>query len=106
MPRGVAAGATAIPVFGLLSTRVSVYRAAGAVKGKFFRCRQALACYDGQRFEKLKADLPARGVVGYFEDETEKVPFSKYSMTQYALAPVLVVPNAEPSFVIGNFVHA
>lgn len=63
-----------------------------------------------KRLADIKADLPEQGEVGYLSewdiagfnsdiiDQTEE-----YSMTQYSLAPLIVVKGANEEWIIGNF---
>jgi hypothetical protein len=58
------------------------------------------------RLLELRRLLPASGRVGYVTDE---LPWSsneateRYYLTQYAVAPVVVVPEPNQEWVIGNF---
>jgi len=55
-----------------------------------------------QRFARLKAALPERGVVGYIgESGTPGLP--DYYLAQYALAPLVLDHSANHALVIGNF---
>ncbi len=60
-----------------------------------------------QRFAALRTMLPPRGIIGYMTDadappgDTNTV--AEYHLTQYAVAPVLVVNSPDQRFVIGNF---
>jgi hypothetical protein len=57
------------------------------------------------RFRELKAWLPKRGIVGYFDGVTPGssiVSDSLFFLTQYALAPTLVVRGRYPELVIGS----
>jgi hypothetical protein len=101
----VAVGIAGIIAYSLLSTTVWLQRTSRWADDPAFRCRQAVASYDGPRFARLKTLLPAHGVVGYCEDAPEELPFSKYALTQYAVAPVRIVPSPKLPFVIGNFAH-
>ena len=57
-----------------------------------------------ERFAQLKADLPARGVIGYVSDETEvNERTKKYYLAQYALAPLIVVNDTNQPLVVGDF---
>jgi hypothetical protein len=61
-----------------------------------------------RRLEVLRPALPTRGVVGYLGDpdpngEGALEHFRRYLLAQYSLAPLLVVENLEPEFVVGNF---
>jgi hypothetical protein len=65
------------------------------------------------RFQELRTVLPERGIVGYqgHPELTTALPgqglahlhFQRFLLTQYALAPVLLVEGTEPEFVVGNF---
>jgi hypothetical protein len=59
------------------------------------------------RFRLLRRALPAKGIVGYFA-EPERLDRIKehrkhFYLTQYALAPLVVVDNTAPALVVGNF---
>jgi hypothetical protein len=60
------------------------------------------------RFQKLRQTLPSRGVVGYVSDSNpEGFPrnreyFRRYYLTQYSLAPLVVVNSTEPDLLIGD----
>jgi hypothetical protein len=68
-----------------------------------------------RRFQAARSMIPARGTVGYLgsPEPTGATPseanaaallhFRRYLLAQYALAPVLLVENTDPEFVIGNF---
>lgn len=68
-----------------------------------------------RRFERLRAELPAGGEVGYLGDPelTGAIPrdsvaaallhFRRYLLAQYALAPVVLVENTTPDLLVGNF---
>ena len=55
-----------------------------------------------QRFEAIKKDLPAYGTVGYVTNIGEGA-FKAYTLTVYALCPVMPVPNKASDLVVGNF---
>jgi len=62
------------------------------------------------RFQLLRRALPANGIVGYF---AEPAPLDRsrdyrkhFYLTQYALAPLVVVDNTAPALVVGNFQSA
>lgn len=62
--------------------------------------------FDG-RFAALRGMLPPKGIIGYLTDP-ETAPGdvnaqAEYHLTQYALAPVLVVNSPQQRFVVGNF---
>ena len=60
-----------------------------------------------RRFQALRTMLPAKGVIGYMTDPDtppgDTNAQAEYHLTQYALAPVIVVNSPEQHFVIGNF---
>ncbi len=61
-----------------------------------------------KRFEGLKKILPTHGVVGYLSDrQAQDIRFDngtvEFYLTQYALAPLIVIYSSEREFVIGNF---
>ena len=57
-----------------------------------------------RRFGVLREALPARGVVGYLSDEQGvDEATKKYYLTQYTLAPLIVVRDADRALVVGDF---
>jgi hypothetical protein len=62
--------------------------------------------FDG-RFAALRGMLPTKGVIGYMTDpETPPADVNaqaEFHLTQYALAPILVVNSPQQRFVVGNF---
>jgi hypothetical protein len=68
-----------------------------------------------RRFQDLRAFLPERGTVGYLghPEPTGATPrdsnaaallhFRRLLLAQYALAPLVLIENTEPEFVLGNF---
>lgn len=60
-----------------------------------------------KRLEPLRKALPQRGVVGYVTDAATPDEMAKrFIMTQYALAPLIVVPEAGQPLVVGVFADA
>jgi len=59
------------------------------------------------RFAALRAMLPPRGVIGYMTDAdaspSDTNTQAEYHLTQYALAPVVVLFSSDQRFVVGNF---
>lgn len=59
-----------------------------------------------RRFAELREALPARGVVGYVNDAgnafADLDALQEYFMTQYSLAPVIVVNSVDLPLVVGN----
>ena len=62
------------------------------------------------RFAVLRGMLPPKGIIGYMTDPetppTDTNAQAEYHLTQYALAPVLVVNSSQQRFVVGNFHRA
>jgi hypothetical protein len=60
-----------------------------------------------RRFSGLKRVLPQRGVVGYSSglppQEFGSEDFKRFLLTEYALAPLVIVNDTGPQLVIGNF---
>lgn len=60
-----------------------------------------------RRFEQLRSALPARGVIGYLghpdAHAAALLHFRLYLLTQYTLAPLLLIESTEPDLVVGNF---
>ena len=59
------------------------------------------------RFEGLRRALPAHGTVGYESDLqdslTDRQEVKGFYLTQYAIAPVVVVAGTDRDLVIGNY---
>ena len=59
------------------------------------------------RFVALRGMLPPKGIIGYMTDlDTPPADVNaqaEYHITQYALAPILVVNSPHQRFVVGNF---
>ena len=59
------------------------------------------------RFEGLRRALPAHGTVGYESDLqdslTDRQEVKGFYLTQYAIAPVIVVAGTDRDLVIGNY---
>jgi len=62
------------------------------------------------RFAVLRGMLPPKGIIGYMTDPdtpaADTNAQAEYHLTQYALAPILVVNSSQQRFVIGNFHRA
>jgi hypothetical protein len=60
-----------------------------------------------RRFEPLRRALPARVTVGYEADSedplTDRQEVKRFYLTQYALAPAIVVAGVDRNLVIGNY---
>lgn len=59
------------------------------------------------RFAVLRGMLPPKGIIGYMTDPgtppADTNAQAEYHLTQYALAPILVVNSPQQRFVVGNF---
>lgn len=57
-----------------------------------------------KRFEKIRPLLPSHGVVGYLGDERDDEHESgrSFYLTQYALAPTIVIRSTSADFVVVN----
>jgi len=65
------------------------------------------ATWHEKRFAALKNTLSANAVVGYVTDKDGIYSTrSDYYLTQYVLAPVIVVDDINHEFVVGNFSHS
>lgn len=60
-----------------------------------------------KRFEALRKTLPAHATVGYESDLEgplwDRDEARRFYLTQYALAPVIIVPGTESDVVISNY---
>ncbi len=57
-----------------------------------------------RRLDGLKEYLPSRGEVGYLTDcEPGGELFGRFIVTQYVIAPAILVEGAGPDLVIGDF---
>jgi len=60
-----------------------------------------------KRFVELRAMLPAKGVIGYMtdagKDSNATTADAEFYLTQYALAPVIVLRSPDQKYVVGNF---
>jgi hypothetical protein len=105
-PVRVRVGVLSMILFALLSSglalRWTLERAASGSR------RDEVGRYEA-RFQTLRSALPSTGVVGYLaEPKGSERPFDadyakRFYLTQYALAPLIVVDSTEPALVIGNF---
>ena len=57
------------------------------------------------RFNEIRKDLPAREEIGYINDATPDatVRLEEYYLTQYALAPAVIVDSPDERLVVANF---
>jgi GT2 family glycosyltransferase len=99
----VTAGVLLIVVYAALSNARWVYTAwRAAVAGQV----DDISAYE-RRFDVLRGHLPARGVVGYFDGldsaSFTSSEFKRFVLTQYAIAPTLLVRDSFPELVIANF---
>jgi hypothetical protein len=60
-----------------------------------------------RRFRGLEPALPARGLIGYTSGSQAEVftteDFRRFLLTEYALAPRVVINDTAPEWVVGNF---
>ena len=82
---------------GLSSTRLIYY----APNPKHLR-GDDIAARSDQRFAALKAQLPARGVIGYV-GEAGNDGTADYYLAQYALAPLVIERSPNHPLVIGSY---
>lgn len=98
------AGVAVLILFALLSNLHWLLQ--GAFDPDFPR-RDRISQYE-RRFEGLKKILPTHGVVGYLSHrQAQDIRFdagtAEFYLTQYALAPLIVIHSPERDLVIGNF---
>lgn len=57
------------------------------------------------KFKELTRILPDFSTVGYFtdQDDSELNKLEAFGLTQYALAPVILVNNTEPQLIVAHF---
>jgi hypothetical protein len=59
------------------------------------------------RFESVRNILPTRGIIGYIGDRddprADRTSRKAYFLTQYTLAPLVLVKGIEPALIIANF---
>ncbi len=81
-----------------------VYR---AVRGVADAAREDPITSYERRFRELRDALPPRGVIGYTQGAEPEVfsteDFKRLVLTQYSLAPLLVLNDTAPELVVGNF---
>ena len=77
-----------------------------AESGRYFRTEKCnrFITYDN-KFKELTRILPHFITVGYFtdQDDSELNKLEAFGLTQYALAPVILVNNTEPQLIVGHF---
>jgi hypothetical protein len=57
------------------------------------------------RFNELRKELPARDEIGYINDAAPDATIrqEEYYLTQYALAPAMIVDSPDKALVVANF---
>lgn len=57
-----------------------------------------------ERYAELRTLLPAHGIIGYVSDDAATPPLNRdrFYMTQYALAPLIVVQDSNQALIICN----
>lgn len=60
-----------------------------------------------RRFHGLRRALPARGVIGYVSgagpEGFKTEDFRRFLLTEYALAPLVLINDTAPELIVGNF---
>ena len=103
-PVRVRIGVLSVILFALLSSGITLRRALDPPPWAV--AQDEISRYEA-RFWLLRSALPPKGVVGYLSDPWPP-PFDGdwlkgFFLTQYALAPLVVVDSISPALVIGNF---
>jgi hypothetical protein len=101
-------GTALVLVFALASSARWVQKVVHA--GDRLRTPDEASEYD-RRLAPLRERLPRDAVVGYLSDPPPvtvsmaegRLHYKKYLLTRYALAPVLVIRNQQPTLIVGNF---
>ncbi len=103
-PIRVRIGVLSIVVFALVSSGLALRRTLDPPPGA--AAHDEISRYEA-RFRPLRSALPPEGVVGYLAGPRRlDRPFDDlkdFYLTQYALAPLIVVDTSDPPFVVGNF---
>jgi hypothetical protein len=60
---------------------------------------------DERRYEELKRALPSHGVIGYISgaERFGTGEFKRFLLTEYALAPLVLINDTAPDLIVGNF---
>lgn len=87
-------------LFGNLSNLRALLRDVGDAQ------RNEQVAHHEKRLEPLKKVLPDRGVVGYASDAVGDEWDRRLYLTQYVLAPLVVVTKPGPRLVVGDFSDA
>ena len=76
-----------------------------SILGSDFRGTDEIIVYDKARFELVRPLVKDSAVLGFIEDaySAKEIVCPKLYVTQYVLAPTLLVEGAGPRLVIGNF---
>jgi hypothetical protein len=98
------AGVVLVLLYAAVSDARWTYR---AVRGWLdSRHEDAISRYE-QRFHELREALPPRGVVGYVSgaqpDSFTTEDFRRFLLTEYALAPLILINDTTPDLIVGNF---
>jgi hypothetical protein len=101
-------GTALVLVFALSTSARWVQKVVHA--GDRLRAPDEASEYD-RRLAPLRERLPRDAVVGYLSDPLPatvsmaegRLHYKKYLLTRYALAPVLVIRNQQPTLIVGNF---
>ena len=93
-------GIILIILFSLLSVGRLLHQESKQILGIKFNDEVSL--YE-ERYVELKKWLPPNGVVGYINNKDFGNDIREFYLTQYSLAPIIVVRSANFPLVIGNF---
>ena len=98
------AGVLLLLAYAALSDARWVYRAVRSAAAS--RQEDPITRYE-RRFDPVEQALPARGVIGYTSagqaDSFTSEDFRRFLLTEYALAPRLLVNDTTPEWVVANF---
>ena len=97
-------GCALLLLFAYTSSAVLLKRSiAGEIKPQFNEEISSLE----KKFEGVEAYLPSRGIIGYIDDDEnilKNVEAARtFILTQYILAPLIVVRDTDKKIILGNF---
>ena len=64
----------------------------------------SITSYEG-RYRELRQALPRQGIIGYVSgtEQFGTEEFKRFLLTEYALAPLVLIRDSTPDLVVGNF---
>jgi hypothetical protein len=79
-----------------------IYRAAQGVRDA--HVVDSISSYE-RRYRELKQALPHEGVIGYVSagQQFGTEDFRRFLLTEYALAPLVLINDTTPDLIVGNF---